>query len=216
MGVFGVHVKDCVAKHADRGNRVYTLPEQVAWIEVASHVAAGDRAQPQHRLGAVDNESRMHFDGDLYSVVRGEFCMLDPVGCDDFIPLPVKHFAEIRRPRARDPVRCGGVWRISRATGKIHCHGDSQLFGQKDGLTACLTMRLGDGLVRVQPIAVAAQSADGEAVIAQNLLELRQCRRVFQHRELAMRIADVVSRPQFDGTDVEFVELIENRFQGKF
>ena len=45
----------------------------------------------------------------------------------------------------------------------------------------------------MQRIAVAAQGADGEAVIVELLLEFAQRRGVLEHRELAVRVAEVIA-----------------------
>ena len=77
-------------EHADGGDRIDALPEEMARIEVATHVRSCDGAQPEHRLRAIDDEPGMHFDGDLHAVVGGELRVLDPIGRDHFVPLPVE------------------------------------------------------------------------------------------------------------------------------
>jgi hypothetical protein len=47
------------------------------------------------------------------------------------------------------------------------------------------------------------QGADADAVVGENSLKLGESRGVFQHRQLAMRIAHIVSRRQFDGINME-------------
>src|SRR5579864_3472987 len=128
----------------------------MAGIEVASHVLARDCAQPEHRLRTVDHEAGMHFDRNLYSMISGKLRMLDPVGCNYLVPLPIKDRAEVWRPRARDPVGRDSVGRIPGATGEVHHDGNAEFLGQQDGLAARLPMRLPEGLVRVQRIAVTA------------------------------------------------------------
>src|SRR5579864_3130205 len=97
LRILGMHVEDGVAQHADRNYRVDTLPEEMARIEVASYVLSRDCAQPEHRLRTVDNEARMHLDCNLHPVVSSKLRVLDPVGCDHLVPLPVKDRAEVRR-----------------------------------------------------------------------------------------------------------------------
>ena len=84
LGVLGVDVKDGVAQHADGGDGVDALPEHVAGVEVAADRGAGDGAQAEHGFRAVDDEARMHLDGDLHAMIGGEFAVLGPVGCDFF------------------------------------------------------------------------------------------------------------------------------------
>ena len=70
-------------------------------------------------------------------------------------------------------------------------------------------------LVRMQRVAVTAQGADGDAVIGQNFLKLGEGGGVFEHRELAVRIARIVAGAEFDGIDLERYEFLQNRSQRK-
>ncbi len=67
----------------------------------------------------------------------------------------------------------------------------------------------------MQRIAVAAQGADGEALIVQLLLELFQLLLIVEHRQLAMRIAGIIASAQLNRVDVELLELLENFFKRK-
>ena len=67
----------------------------------------------------------------------------------------------------------------------------------------------------MQRIAVAAQRADAETVVVKLLLELVKLRLVVEHRQLAVRIARIVSCTQLDRIDVELLELFENFIQRK-
>jgi len=58
----------------------------------------------------------MHFDRDLHAVVGGELRVLNPIGRDYFVPLPVQDLVIVGTSRARDPVGSGGVERIAGAS----------------------------------------------------------------------------------------------------
>jgi hypothetical protein len=62
----------------------------------------------------------------------------------------------------------------------------------------------------MQRVAVTTQGANADAMIAKNALEISEGRSVFEHGELAMRIADIVSRGKFDGANLERREFLEN------
>src|ERR1035438_1255134 len=113
LRVFRMNMKDRVLKHADGGDRIDTLPEKVARVEVATHVAPRDRAQPQHRLRTVNHEPRMHFDSDLHSVIGRKLRVLGPIRRNHLVPLPIQHLQIFRRPWARHPVWSRGMRRIA-------------------------------------------------------------------------------------------------------
>ena len=64
--------------------------------------------------------------------------------------------------------------------------------------------------IRMQRVAVTTQRADLRAMVGQDLLELSQCRRIFEHRELAVSVAYIVSRGQFDGINMQRREFLED------
>ena len=123
LRVLGVHVENGILEHANRADGIDLLPEKMAGIVIAAHVVPGDRAQFQHGLGIVGDKSGMHLHCNFHSVIGSEFCVLLPVGRDDFVPLPVENFAEIRRPRASDPVGSYCVGRVAGTSGEIHHYG---------------------------------------------------------------------------------------------
>jgi hypothetical protein len=49
---------------------------------------------------------------------------------------------------------------------------------------------------------MATERADCETVVSQDLSEFVQLGSVLEHRQLAMRIARIISRAEFDGIDV--------------
>ena len=184
------------------------LPEHVAGIVVAADRRAGDGAQLEHGLRAVGHEAGMHFDGDLHAVIGGEFGLLDPVGRHLGFPLPLQDLQVVRRPGAGDPVGPLGFVAIARAAGKIDDHGNAQFLGQADGFAADVLIVLGALLIGVQRIAVAAQRADGEAVIRQLLLEFVQFGLAVQHGQLAVWIARVIACPEFHRIDIDALEFL--------
>ena len=109
----------------------------------------------------------MHFDGDLHAVVGGELAVLAPIGRDDFVPLPVEDFEVVGRPGAGDPVGSGRVRRVAGASGEVDDNGDAELFGEQDRFATDLAVFLGARRVGMQGVAVAAQGADGDAVVFQ-------------------------------------------------
>src|SRR5713101_8201424 len=78
LRVLGMHVEDRVAQNTDGLDGIDGLPEHVAGIVIASDGFARDRAESQHRLGAIDDEARMHFDGDLDTMILSELRVLGP------------------------------------------------------------------------------------------------------------------------------------------
>jgi hypothetical protein len=98
--------------------------------------------------------------------------------------------------------------RIARAAAEIHHHRDAQLLGQPDGLAADLLIVPSRVLIGMQRVAVAAQRADGEAVVVQLLLELLELALVLEHGELAVGAAGVVSGAEFHGVDLQSRELL--------
>ena len=202
-------------QYADGGDGIDGLPEEMTRIEVATYIRSGDGAQPEHRLRVVDNESRMHFDGDLYAVVGGELCVFDPIGRYHFIPLPVEHLEVIWRPGAGHPVGGGGMGRIAGASREVDNYGNPKLFGKQDGLAAYLAVVLRMGLIRMQRVAVTTQGTDADSVVGENLLELGERCGILQHRKLAVRIAGIISRAEFDGINLERREFLQDRGQRK-
>src|SRR5580704_12691810 len=154
LGVFGVGVENCALEYADGANRIDTLPEEMARIEVATYAGSCDGAQPEHRLRAIDYEPRVHFDGDLHAMVSGELRVLGPIGRDDLVPLPVEDLAVVGRPGAGDPVGSSGVRRIAGASGEVDYHRDTQHLGEQDGLAAHLPVLLRAGSIGMQRVAV--------------------------------------------------------------
>ena len=70
-----------------------------------------------------------------------------------------------------------------------------------------------DSRVRMQRVAVAAQRADPDAVIRQDLAKLAQLLRIVQHRELAVRVAGIVAGAELHRVDVQSFELVEHSRQ---
>jgi hypothetical protein len=62
----------------------------------------------------------------------------------------------------------------------------------------------------MQRVAMTTQGTDADAVVGENPLKLGEGRSVFQHRELAMRIAHVVPRGKFHGINMQFRKFLEN------
>ncbi len=155
----------------------------------------------------------MHLDGDPHAVVGGEFAVLSPVRRYDFVPLPVENIEIVGRPGARDPVGSLRFGRVAGASGKIDNHRYAELFSQLDGLATDFAIVRGAGWVRMQRIAMAAQRADRDAMIGEDLAKFVECLRVVEHGELAMRVARIIACPQLDRVDVKSLELVENRGQ---
>ena len=65
----------------------------------------------------------------------------------------------------------------------------------------------------MQRIAVAAQRADGDAVVRQLLLELDQLAVVVEHRELAVRIAGIVAGAQFHRIHPQTLQFFDHPIQ---
>ena len=64
-------------------------------------------------------------------------------------------------------------------------------------------------------VAVATQGADCSAVIGQNFLKLGEPGSIFEHRQLAVRVAGIIPRAEFDGFDLKRLEFLQNGRQRK-
>ncbi len=151
------------------------LPEQVARIEVAADLRTGDAPQLQHRLGAVDDESGMHLDGDLDAVIGREPGALSSSTGDHLRPTASRSVS--RKSGGQGQVTQLGALALGRVAGaaaEVDHHRNAQRLGQQDRLAVHFPVLLGDRRVRVQRVAVAAQRADGEARVVQLLLERRR------------------------------------------
>ena len=67
--------------------------------------------------------------------------------------------------------------------------------------------------VGMQWISVTAQRTNRAPLIAKRLLEYVQFRTVVEHGQLAMRVTGVISRPQFDRSNIETRQFFENALQ---
>jgi type 1 glutamine amidotransferase len=213
LRVFGVHMEDRAFEHAHGREGIDILPEEMTGIEVATQVRSGDRAQSEQGLRIVDHESGVHFDGDLHAVIGSEAGVLDPVRRDHFVPLPIQHLQEVWRPGARHPVGGGGVGRIARTSGEVDHHRDAELLGQQYGLAGDFAIVLRMRLIRMERIPVTTQGTDADAVIGHNLLELTKRGGILEHRELAVRIAGIVSGSKLYGINLQGRKFLENRGQ---
>ena len=81
--VLGMRVADARERRHD-GQRIHSLPEEVAWIEVGGEVV-GDRGEPLERLRVVHARARMELDADheLGMLAARELGGLMPVGGGD-------------------------------------------------------------------------------------------------------------------------------------
>src|SRR5580698_8686187 len=210
-----MNVENRPFQHAYGRYGIDSLPEQMTGIEIATDKRPGDRAQLQHRLRTVDHKSRMHFDGDLHAVILSEFCVLDPIRSDYFVPLPIEHLQIFRWPRTRHPVRRGSVRRIAGTTGKIDDHGDAKFFRKPDGLATHRSVLLRMRCIRMQGIAVRTQSADMRAMVGEHLLKFREGATIVQHRQFAVRITRIISGAKFYGIDAQRGKFPENVRQRK-
>jgi len=122
-------------------------------------------------------------------MLGGEFGPLLPVGDDYLVPLPGEDLLEMGRPGAGDPV---GILRgvaVAGAAGEIDHHGHAEALGQQDGLAIDFPIDAGDLLVGVERVAMAAQGADGYAVVGEYRLKVAEGGGVLEHRQLAVRVA---------------------------
>ena len=143
-------------------------------------------------------------------MVGGELAVLAPVGRDDFVPLPGEDLEIVGRPRTGDPVGCGGLGRVAGAAGEIDDDGDAEFFRQQDGLAADIAVVRGAGRIGMERVAVAAERADGDAAIGEELLKFGEGFGVVEHGELAVRVAGIIAGTEFDGVDVKGLKLVEN------
>jgi hypothetical protein len=157
----------------------------------------------------------MHFDRNLYTVILRKLSVLLPVGRHLLLPLPFEHVKIFGRPRASYPVGILGCIAITGAAGEIDDHGNPELGGQFYGVFAGVAVALAGSGDRVQRIAMAAEGTDRKAVVLQLLLKLFQFTLALEHRQLAVRIAGVVTGAQFNRVDVERLELLDDFIKGE-
>src|SRR5258706_6797936 len=138
LRVLGMHVEDRVAQNADGLDGVDGLPEHVAGIVVASDGFARDGAEPQHRLGAIDDEARMHFDGDLDAMIFSELRVPGPIRNYFLVPLPCQNIQILRWPWAGHPIRILGLVAIAGASREIDHNRHAELLSEQYGLLAGL------------------------------------------------------------------------------
>jgi hypothetical protein len=67
----------------------------------------------------------------------------------------------------------------------------------------------------MERISMAAQGADGESVVGDNLLKVRQGRRIVEHRELAMGVAHIIPCGEFNSIDLKPRKPLEHRLERK-
>src|ERR1700704_2257502 len=152
----------------------------------------------------------MHLDGDTEAVIGGEFCVLDPIGRDNFVPLPLEYVQILRRPGTSHPVGRLGTGRIAGTAGEIDDGGDAQLLRQENSLAADLAGLLRALTIWMKRVSMTAQSADSRAAIGELLLELAELRNIIEHRQAAVRIARIIACAKFDRMDAKFPELFEH------
>src|SRR5260370_35262626 len=130
----GMHVEDRVAQNADGLDGIDSLPEHVAGIVIASDGFARDGAQSQHRLGTIDDEARMHFDGDLDAMIFSELRVPGPIRNYFLVPLPFQNIQIFRWLRAGHPIRILGLVAIARASSEIDHNWNPELLRHQYGL----------------------------------------------------------------------------------
>src|SRR5689334_668983 len=135
-------------------------------------------------------------------MVFSEFSMFHPVRSDFLLPLPVEKLEVFRGPGASDPIRKLGLIAVTRTPSEIDYNGNSQLCCKFDRPFAGIGIVLRDSGIRMECVSVAAEGADRKTVVLKLLFELFQLFLVFEHREFAMRVARVISRPKLDSCDV--------------
>src|SRR5204863_6736569 len=67
--IFGVNMPDRAAQIADGRAGIDALPEEVRGIKVRADFVAHRLAELQERLGIINDEAGMHFEGDFANVV---------------------------------------------------------------------------------------------------------------------------------------------------
>ena len=67
----------------------------------------------------------------------------------------------------------------------------------------------------MQRVAVAAQRADGDAVVGEESLEPVELGRIVEHGQLAVRVAGIIAGTEFDGIDVQLLQLLEDFLERK-
>ena len=98
-------MEDCVAELADTCNGIHSLPDKVARVEVCTDLRTDCFAKTKKAVAVINAEAGMKLKCNLVNTVS--LCKLNkvfPVGDKNFVPLPLKDFAEIVGPRASYPV----------------------------------------------------------------------------------------------------------------
>ena len=208
-------VVDGALQLADGGYGIHALPDQVGGIEVRANNGAYGLAQTEQGSGIVDAEAGVHLKGDVGDVVgQSEGTCLLPVGNDLLVPLPVQNGQEVLGPGAGDPVGVLGTLVVAGAAREgddgVHTH----LLGQQNGVAEVGVEGLGNGLVGMEGIAVAGQSADLYVVLLQSGDELVVLGGIGQElRGVAVSLAGVTARAQLYGVNAQTGEDLQSLLQ---
>src|SRR5213594_2427525 len=113
--VLGMNMPDCALERAHCRAWVDALPEQVRWIEVRAESTPSSVAQAKQRFRIVHQKTRMHLERDFFdSVLARKLDRFLPIRNRHLSPLVFQNLQEIRRPRARHPIRLFVAWRATR------------------------------------------------------------------------------------------------------
>jgi len=171
---------------------------------------AAGRAHAQHGFRVVNEEARVRLKGDFDPEARGKRGLLFPIGDGNLVPLPIEDFQEIRRPRAGDPIRRFGSRVVAGAARKGGDDGHADARGEFDRIGEDAVVGGGGAFVRMEGVSMARERADFESAVRDRGEKLVAFRAAGEEvRRLAMGIARVGSRPQFN----RFTPEIRNRPQ---
>src|SRR3569833_631995 len=104
-----------LSQHPNHFDGVTPLPEEMAEVAIGADLFSHGLAETKQRARVVDDESRMHFEGELMDVMFA--CKLGcflPVRNDFFFPLPIEDLRVFGRPSISGPVGHGVGGRSAR------------------------------------------------------------------------------------------------------
>ena len=217
LGVLGMDVEDCLAaQSADDLDGVHALPNQMAGIQVGADFGANGLTQLFQGVGVVHAEALVHLQRDfVHAVGLGEGDKVLPIGDENFLPLPIHHLAKLVGPGADHPVGVLGLGAVAGAAGEAVNLMDAQLLRHEDGVVHIVVKLLGNLLVGMDGVAVAAQSADFQAGLLDGLYKLVELGLVVeQHAGVAVVLAGIAAAADFHHLGAQGLKIGKSLLQG--
>ena len=209
-------MEDCLAaQSANHFDGIHTLPNQMAGIQVGADFRANSCAKFLQSVSIVNAEALMHLQSNLvHTVSFGKGHEVLPVGNQNFIPLPIQDLQIIIGPSANHPVGIFALRAIAGATREAVDLVNSQLLCHQHGIVHIVVKLLGNLLVGMHRVAVAAQCADLQPGFLNGLDKLLELLLVVkQHTGIAMILTRVTAAADFHHLGTQGFKVGKSLFQ---